>query len=252
MSKLEDSGPSQSKRADKRPLISVIVTVRNRPMYTEECLERLAQQEMPKDLYEVVVVDDASDDGKTPEMLVRKIDELKRRGYSARLYLLQQHGGPGKARNFGNRWARGDIIVVQDSDDVSLSGRLSIIARWFETHHDRDLFWSGAHLVDRNLRHQHYQHARPTQWDYLERQQDIWHPTMAYRRKILTCCCGLIEYSEDMADVDYGFLLAAKKAGIKYGCYDQALILYRQHSRQISRAQHGLQQKLAREKRKAW
>jgi len=52
-----------------------------------------------------------------------------------------------------------------------------------------------------------------------------------------------------MADVDYGFLLRAKNAGYRFGCVDDDLVMYRNHPGQISRADYGLQQKLANEKR---
>jgi hypothetical protein len=75
---------------------------------------------------------------------------------------------------------------------------------------------------------------------------------MAYKRSILTCAGGPIEYPSDLADVDYGFLLDAKRAGIKPGHYDSPLVQYRSHPKQISRANHKLQQKLAAEKRKKY
>lgn len=230
-------------------MLSVVITVRNRPKYLRECLEALLKQDYPSMDYEIIVVDDASTDSTTEEAV----------HYGGSLFVgrktppyfvkvLESHSGPGIARNIGNSMAIGDIIVVQDSDDISLRDRLSIIARYFEAHPHVDLFYSGANMVDRNLKNGRYHHARHGHWKRLEQHQDIWHPTMAYRKKILTCGGGIIEYPADMADVDYGFLLAAKAAGVQYGLYDQPLVLYRTHPGQISRAQNVLQQKLAREK----
>ena len=227
------------------PKISVVITARNRARYLEECVAALKRQDYPADQYEIVIVDDASTD-ETPQFL----ESLGDGGAAVKKYRLETRGGPGKARNVGNFMAAGEIIAVQDSDDISLASRLRTIDTIMGSHPHADVFYSCANMVDKNLKYIQYHHARHHHWKNLERQQDIWHPTMAYRARILTCRGGPVEYPEDLADVDYGFLLKAKKSGLQYVLYDQPLALYRQHPRQISRAQRGLQQKLAAQKRR--
>ena len=232
---------------EKSLRISVVVTVRNRPQYLKECVRSLIEQDYPSNQFEVLIVDDASDDELTPRA-ARELNQTHRQVHA--LYLPFRLG-PGAARNYGNSHAHGELIVVADSDDISLPQRLRAIDAYFEgKQFECDIFYSGANAVDKNLKHKFYHHARWGDVKLLDRGvQEIWHPTMAYRASILKCNGGAIEYPEDMADVDLGFLLAARNAGLRFGLLDTPLVLYRSHPGQISRADHALQQKLAREKR---
>jgi glycosyltransferase involved in cell wall biosynthesis len=229
-------------------MLSVVITVRNRPGYLRQCIDALLRQSLDRARFEIVVVDDASEDD-TWKVVSEYAFRRKHAPPKVLAKRLLRRRGPGLARNIGNGMAHGDIIVVQDSDDISLPNRLQVIEDYFRDHPHVDLFFSGANMVRADLKHMQYHHARHHYWKILESQQLIWHPTMAYRRSILSCAGGPVSYPSDLADVDYGFLLDAKKAGVRYGLYDQPLVLYRNHPGQISRADHALQQKLAQEKR---
>lgn len=98
------------------PSISVVIPVYNRPGLIAECLASLAPS--LDVLHEVVVVDDGSTDGKTPEAVVAAIREL---GADGKVRLVrQQNAGPGAARNRGVQEACGDWIAFLDSDDLWL------------------------------------------------------------------------------------------------------------------------------------
>jgi cellulose synthase/poly-beta-1,6-N-acetylglucosamine synthase-like glycosyltransferase len=84
---------------------SVIVPAYNAAQALPRCLESLEHQTIPSDHYEVIVVDDGSEDG-TAEV-------AKARG--ARV-LRKEHEGPAAARNAGAALARSDIIVFTDAD----------------------------------------------------------------------------------------------------------------------------------------
>jgi len=219
--------------------LSVVITAQNRPAYLKECVESLKKQSLDPAQFEIIIVDD---DSKDPRALaaVRECVENKG-GHQILGFYLQKSRGPGGARNCGNGHAAGDIIVVQDSDDISLEHRLLKIKNWFNMNIWADVFYSGAYLVDESLKTCAQHRATLEQFAHLERHQDIWHPTMAYRRRVL----DQVSYPEDPADVDYGFLLAAKKAGCQFGFIDEPLVLYRSHPGQISRAQFAQQQVLA-------
>jgi len=221
--------------------ISCVVTTRNRPEYLEEAVQSLVEQEDPGD-YEILIVDDASDDGATWDMA---LDLAERHKQVAAMRLVTRRG-PGGARNEGNRVARGQIIVVQDSDDISTPLRVRAIREFFNKNPRTDVFFSGGWRTDKNLENREYHSASLYQVDILEGRQLIWHPTMAYTKALAMN----ITYPEDMADVDYGWLLTAKQRGAKFGCLDRGLVLYRGHPDQISRAKFGLQQELAQEKRR--
>ena len=88
---------------------SVIIPVFNRPDEVEELLESLTTQTVGD--FEVVVVEDGS---QTPcrEVIDRYIDRLNI------AYYMKPNGGPGPARNYGAERAKGDYLIILDSDCV--------------------------------------------------------------------------------------------------------------------------------------
>jgi mycofactocin glycosyltransferase len=90
----------------ERPLVSVIVPVRNRPHALEACLSAVAGLRYPRDRLEVIVVDDASTD-ETPAVAER---------LASRLVRMPSHRGQSACRNAGVRAARGTVVAFTDSD----------------------------------------------------------------------------------------------------------------------------------------
>jgi glycosyltransferase involved in cell wall biosynthesis len=87
--------------------ISVIIPVFNEEAVVKKCLESLLKQKL-KD-YEILVVDDGSNDKTLEELL-----EFKTRKHIE--ILKQKHLGPGLARNLGAKQAKGGILVFVDAD----------------------------------------------------------------------------------------------------------------------------------------
>ncbi|MEW6416575.1 MAG: glycosyltransferase [Nitrospirota bacterium] len=88
-------------------LYSVIVPVYNAAGTIERCLSALEDQSVPKEWYEIIVVDDGSTDG--TDSMVKKFPVK---------YIWQPNRGPATARNHGAREATGKIILFTDSDCV--------------------------------------------------------------------------------------------------------------------------------------
>ncbi len=84
--------------------VSVVIPVYNEEIDLKKCLESLASQTLKNS--EIIIVDDGSNDN-TLE-IARKFKNVK--------ILMQNHQGPGTARNFGAKEARGDILVFIDAD----------------------------------------------------------------------------------------------------------------------------------------
>lgn len=91
---------------DYRPLVSVVIPVRNGEATLGACL-RSIKRSYYKDI-EVIVVDDHSTD-RTPEIA---------RQFNCVLVAAEEGAGANAARNRGAREARGDILVFIDSDVV--------------------------------------------------------------------------------------------------------------------------------------
>lgn len=87
----------------KKPLVSVIIPSYNEEKNIEDCIKSMLDQSY-KNL-ELILVDDGSTD-KTKEIIKKFPVTL----------LEQKHQGPGNARNYGAREAKGEILVFMDAD----------------------------------------------------------------------------------------------------------------------------------------
>lgn len=97
---------------------SIIVPVFNRPDEVDELLDSLTRQTL-KD-FEAVIVEDGSQ---------RDCREVTER-YADRLdihYYVKQNSGPGQSRNYGAERARGEYLIVLDSDVVLPEGYLQAV-----------------------------------------------------------------------------------------------------------------------------
>lgn len=92
--------------------ISVVIPTRNRSEDLRACLRALAEQDFPREKYEVIVCDDGSD-----EDISVVVDEFRQAGFEAR-YLRRERKGPAAARNLGIRNARGSVVAMTDSDTL--------------------------------------------------------------------------------------------------------------------------------------
>jgi len=91
---------------------SIIVPTFNRKKLLIECLNALLNQDYPKNMYEVLVIDDGSNDG------TFKLVHFFKKKYSNLRYFQIQHSGPGPARNFGLSKSRGKFIAFTDDDCI--------------------------------------------------------------------------------------------------------------------------------------
>ena len=97
---------------------SIIVPVYNRPDEVDELLDSLTKQK-EKD-FEVVIVEDGSSDP------CKDVCEK----YNGKLdihYYNKENSGPGQSRNYGSERAKGDYLLILDSDVVVPEGYLAAI-----------------------------------------------------------------------------------------------------------------------------
>jgi GT2 family glycosyltransferase len=95
-------------------LVSVVIPNRNGAATLAECLRAACASDHPR--FEVVVVDDASEDGSV---------EIAGR-FPCKLVRLATRGGVSKARNAGARAAAGELLVFVDADCLLGEDALSI------------------------------------------------------------------------------------------------------------------------------
>ncbi len=102
--------------------VSVVMPTYNRREMLRTALEGLARQDFPQEQFEVVVVSDGATDG-TNEMLSEFVES---KTFPYRLHpILQENGGPARARNRGIQEATGEIIVFLDDDMEPAPGFLT-------------------------------------------------------------------------------------------------------------------------------
>lgn len=83
----------------------------NVEQYIGKCLDSCLNQDLSKDEYEIVVVDDGSPDNSS-----RIVEEFMKRYSNIRL-INRENGGLSAARNTGIREAKGEYVWFVDSDD---------------------------------------------------------------------------------------------------------------------------------------
>jgi GT2 family glycosyltransferase len=99
------------------PLISVIIPTYNRAPLLERSLESLTEQTLPRDAFEVVVVDDGSSDW-TQSVCTKLADRLPLR------YLRIENSGIAAAKNLGVFASQAPLLLFFDDDDIADSGLL--------------------------------------------------------------------------------------------------------------------------------
>jgi glycosyltransferase involved in cell wall biosynthesis len=115
--------PVVQQNLSEHPQLSVVIPAYNNGKYLLNTLRHLETQNIQKDLYEVVVVDDGSSD-QTSELILQALAEFK----MGITYLYYPRMKPrmmgdsqfraGLARNLGVRWARGETLLFLDSDII--------------------------------------------------------------------------------------------------------------------------------------
>lgn len=115
-----------------KPLVSVVVPVRNGLAFICEAIESVLAQAI--DSLEVVVVNDGSTDG--------DYETLAHTDPRIRVFHLAGNG-VSAARNHGVQAARGELIAFLDADDVWLPGKLAAQLRYMTAHPEVGVVFGG-------------------------------------------------------------------------------------------------------------
>lgn len=98
------------------PLVSVIMPVHNCEGYVQAAIESILKQDYTN--WELLICDDASTDGSVE--VIRKFSDSR-----IRLFLNTKNVGSLLTRSFLAKHVKGELIALQDADDISRSNRLS-------------------------------------------------------------------------------------------------------------------------------
>jgi glycosyltransferase involved in cell wall biosynthesis len=129
------------KETSKTPMVSVIIPTYNRGWIVKEAIDTVLEQDF--DDYELIVVDDGSDDN-TPAIL---------KAYGKKITVLHQpNKGVSAARNHGIATASGRLIAFLDSDDLWLPRKLSAQVKFFKDHPDAVVSQTQEHWIRDGVR----------------------------------------------------------------------------------------------------
>lgn len=101
-------------------MFSVIIPAYNSHEYIRECLESVYKQDYDENNYEVIVVDDASPNKRQNEIVA----EFQKKHKNLKLIIHKENKRQGGARNTGIRNAKGDWLLMLDSDDMWLHDKV--------------------------------------------------------------------------------------------------------------------------------
>lgn len=115
-----------SRDSDFRPTVTVVIAAYNEARLIEDTLSNKLEQDYPRDLFDILVVSDGSDDS---------TDEIVERLASAepRIKLLRQETRQGKtaALNAACAQATGELLVFSDANSIYRADALRVLVRNF-------------------------------------------------------------------------------------------------------------------------
>lgn len=94
--------------------ISIVISARNEEAYIEECLQQIIKQKFPKEYFELILIDDASEDN-TYQIALKTLQNS-----NISYQLIQKETHQGKKQNLSEaiQKAKGSIIITSDADVV--------------------------------------------------------------------------------------------------------------------------------------
>jgi len=122
-----------------RPSVSVVVPTRGRRELLERCLRSLLEQQYPRELYEVVVVEDGTDDA-------RVVTESLRQDGLPVTYLRAPHGGAASTYDLGLDHARCEIVAFIDDDAIASANWLQNLANALVTRRSEGITGVGGRV----------------------------------------------------------------------------------------------------------
>ena len=106
--------------------VSIVIPVYNVEKYLARCLDSVVNQTFPKGKYEIICVNDNSEDksGEILEQYAKLYPNLK--------IINQEHQGLSVARNTGIKASKGKYILFVDSDDIVALNALEVLYNYAE------------------------------------------------------------------------------------------------------------------------
>jgi cellulose synthase/poly-beta-1,6-N-acetylglucosamine synthase-like glycosyltransferase len=204
------------------PLISVVIPAYNAQEDLGNCLDALARQTVPREEYEIIVVNDGSSDGTREAATGCDV-----------VLISQPHRGAAAARNAGARQAQGEIILFTDADCVPEPNWIEAMLSPFT---DQNVIGVSGKVCtyQKNLVPRFIQLEYDARYGHIAKHRYIDHINTAagaYRREIFLENRGFLENLLGAEDVELSFRLANR--GHKMVSAPEAIV-YHRHPESIS------------------
>ena len=125
--------------------LSIILPIYNVEPYVEKCIRSLESQDIPKNSYEIICVNDGS-----PDNSQRVVENLQQE-FSNIILINQENQGVSKARNIGIKHANGKYILFVDPDDSLQQNCLASLLNYAAKHQYKVVYF-GMTIIDINGR----------------------------------------------------------------------------------------------------
>ncbi len=212
------------------PKVSVVIPTYNRlPMLKEAVASVLAQD---YEDFELIVVDDGSNDGTT--------EEIKRYGGRVKIFRHEKNRGVSAARNTGVLHAKGKYVGFLDSDDLWVKGKLNIQATFLADNPHYPLCYTDEIWIRRGKRvNPMLKHAKYSGWIF-EKCLPLCtiSPSSAMMRKTLFAKVGLFDEALPVCE-DYDFWLRVSLRFPIFFINKQLIIKRGGHADQLSNRSWG-------------
>lgn len=204
-----------------RPAVSVVIRAFNCDRCIDQALQSLLAQTFQE--FEAVVVDDASTDGTGA-----KLQAYAQKDRRIKVVRNETHQGPVKTINVGLRCARGELIAIQDADDISLPHRLETQIDFLRANPQIALVGGGAYVIDEegeelkviNTGHKEPGEAR----QHLQNGYSLIHSSVMFRRACIEAIGLYDEFFESSHDYD---MLIRMADAFEIIYYEEPLVKWR-------------------------
>lgn len=122
--------------------IAIVIPTFNEEKYVERLLISLCHQTIPREEYEIIIVDGGSTDG-TVEICKKYADKI----------VMQETQTVGGARNDGVKHANAELIFTTDADCIVTPGLLERIIRIFDAHPEVVMVYGIVTPLERRFRY---------------------------------------------------------------------------------------------------
>jgi len=180
--------------------VSVIVCAYNEEKLLSQCIESLVNQTYAKDKYEIIIVDDESED-RTPEIAKRWVESTKEQLLRIK-YIRIKHAGLSVARNTGIKHSEGEIVAFIDGDAVADKNWIKEIVKAFSSDKDVNLVGGSVLLLNNSSEFGKFLYDSVFSL-YIE--QNVIGTNMSFKREFLGLIDGFNEHFERRGDETYIF-----------------------------------------------